>query len=296
MAAYNLFTQVLGNDHSQSVVFLPGFAGSHSTWDKEFKNLSRSYRLVLPDLLGFGYSPKPELSYSLDDHLAALHHTLQSPADKAGPALAPAPLHLAGYSMGTILALAYAAKYPGQVASLALVAFPCYKSEEEARQTLAKNSSLFNRLMTLDTPLAHLTCLVMCQIRPLAMLVAPALARQVPAVVARDSLRHTWSSYSRTLRNVIFKSRPAGWLEQVDCPILVVQGKRDRTAPLQNVLEVTAGRPNILVKVVDGDHNLVFTKSREITAEILTFLQKNPRPALLEGSPTPPADGPVEGC
>src|SRR5262245_38081211 len=95
-----LYTKVIGDAHTASVVFLPGFPGSHDVWNRDFRALSRRYQLIFLDTLGFGASPKPEIDYTLDDHLTAIHATLQ--------ALHINTTHLVGHSMGCLLALAYA--------------------------------------------------------------------------------------------------------------------------------------------------------------------------------------------
>jgi pimeloyl-ACP methyl ester carboxylesterase len=180
-------------------MFIPGFSGSHDMWNGDFRALRDRYQLVLLDTLGFGFSPKPEIDYTVDDHLDAIHTTMQ--------ALILHQFHIVGHSMGCLLALAYAFRYPNTALNLALIAFPCYQSQQEAREHI-QNSSLFKRWFALNTPLARIGCLVMCHLRALLMLIASMFASDVPAVAARDALRHTWASYSRTLQHVIFQAQP----------------------------------------------------------------------------------------
>lgn len=73
MASWRLCTKLLGAGHSETIVFLPGFTGSHEVWNPDFQALSQPCRLVLLDMLGFGHSPKPATDYTLDDHLGAIH-------------------------------------------------------------------------------------------------------------------------------------------------------------------------------------------------------------------------------
>ncbi|HUD73133.1 MAG TPA: alpha/beta fold hydrolase, partial [Dongiaceae bacterium] len=47
------------------IVFLHGITGSRRYWEKRVRSLQGRYRLVLPDLLGFGLSPKPRLDYGM---------------------------------------------------------------------------------------------------------------------------------------------------------------------------------------------------------------------------------------
>jgi threonine dehydrogenase-like Zn-dependent dehydrogenase len=47
-------------------------------WNDDFRALRATYKLILLDALGFGRSPKPDIEYTVTDHLAAIHQTLQS--------------------------------------------------------------------------------------------------------------------------------------------------------------------------------------------------------------------------
>jgi pimeloyl-ACP methyl ester carboxylesterase len=265
MHSVTLYAQTLGADHAETIVFLPGFAGSHHVWNRDFQALSAHYRLIFIDTLGFGLSPKPEIAYSIDDHLAAISTTLQS--------LDVRRSHVVGHSMGCLLGLAFAHRFPERITKLALLALPYFQNETEARATI-QQTSWFNRWLALDNPLAHTACALMCRIRPTMLLIAPLLSPDVPAVVARDALRHTWTSYSRTLRNVIIRARPQEWLRTIPQPILIVQGTDDHIAPIDNVRRGIAGHANVRLIALAAGHQLIFTHSGIIARELMHFLQQ----------------------
>jgi pimeloyl-ACP methyl ester carboxylesterase len=265
MPSVTLYAQTLRADHAETIVFLPGFAGSHDVWNHDFHALSAQYRLIFIDTLGFGLSPKPEIAYSIDDHIAAISATLQS--------LGVRRSYVVGHSMGCLLALAFADRFPERVTKLALLALPYFQSETEARATI-QQTSWFNRWLALDNPLAHTACALMCRMRPTMMLLAPLLSPDVPAVVARDALRHTWTSYSRTLRNVIFRARPQEWLRTIPQPILIVQGTDDQIAPITSVRRGIASLANVRLIALAAGHRLIFTHSGVIAREIMHFLQE----------------------
>lgn len=264
-----LHTESLGPaDASQAVVFLHGLAGSTASWLAPFRALAPVRRVVLVDLLGFGQSPKPAIAYTLDDHLMALHATLTG--------LGIARAHLVGHSMGALLALAYAARFPHAVQGLVLLALPWYTHPDEARQKIGAQS-LFNRWLALETPLAHLACTAMCRLRPWLTPLMPHLVRDVPAQVARDVLRHNWLSYSRTMQHVIIEAQPAEWLRQVQVPILVIQGRQDDTAAVAPVQRGIADAPNVALEIVDAGHHLIFTQASELATRLRTFFPNDSR-------------------
>ena len=92
-----LYAKVFGESHAETILFIPGMTGSHASWNDDFQSLSRNYRLVMIDTLGFGHSPKPEIAYSLDEHLSAISDTLKE--------LDVRHVHIVGHSMGTLLTL-----------------------------------------------------------------------------------------------------------------------------------------------------------------------------------------------
>ena len=53
------------------IVFLHGLASSSRYWTPGVARLAQTHRLIMPDLLGFGRSPRPfSASYSPEEHVA----------------------------------------------------------------------------------------------------------------------------------------------------------------------------------------------------------------------------------
>lgn len=253
-----------GEAAAPTVLFIPGMVGSSASWTAPFRALARNRRLLLVDLLGFGYSPKPEdADYSLDDHLQALRSTLR--------ARGVIQVDVVGHSMGALLALAYAARFPNEVRRIALLGMPWYRDEMEARHTIAR-SSLFNRLLALDTPLAHFACTLMCLLRPVLLPLMPWFMRNVPPMVARDALRHRWWSYSRTLKHLIIESQPPDWLRGLRPPVLFVHGTRDGVALLSNLKQGLADHADAVLEELDAGHDLIFTHAQAIASHLDRFL------------------------
>jgi pimeloyl-ACP methyl ester carboxylesterase len=258
---FYLSAKVLGESHSTTVLFLSGFVGSSEVWDAHFQGLANQYRLIMLDTLGFGRSPKPDIEYSLAQHLEAIDHTLEHYGAER--------VHIVGHSMGCLLALAYANRYPAKAGRLALLACPAFDDEQQARRSIG-TASLFNRWLAMDTPVARWACALMCTLRPALLPLAPHLVRHVPAVVAKDALRHNWQSYSRTLRNVIFQAETHRWMLQIGGPILFIHGTQDKTAPYANVQRYVH-LPNVRVLTLEADHGLIFTHGRLIASELAEF-------------------------
>lgn len=258
-----LCAKVIGTSGPETILFIPGLTGSSESWDENFQHLSQQYKLVMIDTLGFGHSPKPDIGYTLDDHLQSIRETLTQ--------LEINRMHLVGHSMGTLLALAYACHFPESIEKIVLLALPLFESEQEAREHIS-HSSLFHRFLAMDTPLAHIVCSIMCAVRPLLLPIMPMLVSNVPPMAAEDSLRHTWLSYSRSLRNLIFGAETIKWLREIKQSVLLIHGRQDTTAPLENVKNRLGLLNHAELIELDAGHDLVFTHSRELAEAVRNFL------------------------
>lgn len=105
------------------VILLHGIASSSVTFEKLLPLIQDSHRCVAIELLGFGDSP-PGVEYTVEEHVAAIGHTIRS-------LKLTEPFTLVGHSLGSLLAARYAAMRPKEVGHLVLVSPPVYLSPGE---------------------------------------------------------------------------------------------------------------------------------------------------------------------
>ncbi|HQR03207.1 MAG: alpha/beta fold hydrolase [Proteobacteria bacterium] len=101
------------------VVFLHGSASGASAYSNFKLNypelVAAGYRVVLPDLVGYGFSSKPEnAEYTLDFFVDCLHKTLKT--------IGVTRYSLLGNSLGGAVALQYTLSYPEHVEKLIIMA------------------------------------------------------------------------------------------------------------------------------------------------------------------------------
>ena len=118
-------------------VLVHGSTGGSRHWAKVAPALVAHHRLVMPDYAGGADTVDPGGPLEVDD-LAA---QVLGAADAAGAAT----FHLAGWSLGSVVAAAVAAAAPGRVRSLALV---CGWARTDAR--LRFTMDLWQRLLAAD--------------------------------------------------------------------------------------------------------------------------------------------------
>src|SRR4051812_7302558 len=73
-AAPPLYAREEGAGHA--ILFLHALGASGRYWHGRLGPLATECRCLMPDLLGFGRSPKPDVAYTIEDHLAAVQAML----------------------------------------------------------------------------------------------------------------------------------------------------------------------------------------------------------------------------
>ncbi|MDQ2788142.1 MAG: alpha/beta fold hydrolase [Chloroflexota bacterium] len=253
------------------ILFLHALGASSRYFAGRLGTLPLAYHCVMPDLLGFGRSPKPEIAYTVEDHLAALQRTL----DRLR--LTDQPIVLVGHSLGAILAVEYAARFPDQVRGLVLLALPLYRSRDEAQRYIIAHGAWMARMTVLNGRIAHTIHMVMATFRPLVALLAGRLTTGLPPEIAEDAIRHTWASYSGTLAHCVLSHDLAPALRALPrIPILAVHGDADPAAPLAAVQTLAGQMPTITLHILPGQHHLFLTQHHTCLAAIEGFLTALP--------------------
>lgn len=110
-----------------TVLLIHGIGTSWKSWQDVAAKLPRDVRVLAVDLLGFGKSPKPNWKpYNVKDQTDSIITTLLR-RGLFGPVI------IAGHSLGSLIAIEMARRYPLTVRSLVLVSPPLYRNSETDR-------------------------------------------------------------------------------------------------------------------------------------------------------------------
>lgn len=104
---------VEAGEGEETVVLIHGLSGSSRWWKRNIPMLAERFRVVVPDLIGFGRSRCPGPLPAMPDVAAVFAKWMD--AAQTGP------VHLVGHSMGGHLAVHVAARHPGRIRRLVLV-------------------------------------------------------------------------------------------------------------------------------------------------------------------------------
>lgn len=98
---------------TQIIVMIHGFGADTSNWPRFAKLFVDDYRIIVPDLIGFGESDKPmSLSYDYESQAARVHQFISQ--------LGIQQYHVVGNSMGGAISAVLAYKHPQAITSAAL--------------------------------------------------------------------------------------------------------------------------------------------------------------------------------
>lgn len=105
------------------LIFIHGVGLDHAMWEFQVKPFERHYRVITYDMMGHGESEKPHGPYTLSQFVAQLDELMKGLDIKAA--------HIVGFSMGGLVAQAFAAQHPDKAASLIVVSSVAKRSEEQ---------------------------------------------------------------------------------------------------------------------------------------------------------------------
>ena len=120
-----------------TVIFLHGFCESKELWKNFESHLSSDFRVISPDLPGFGESrPMPGDNWSLEDVANSLKQwTDDQGLDK---------FTLIGHSLGGYIALAFAKNYPDKLDAIGLFHSSIFEDTAEKKEIRSKTVEFIN--------------------------------------------------------------------------------------------------------------------------------------------------------
>lgn len=265
----------------EDVLFIHGFISSSSFWTETvFPNFSAEatsrYRFLAVDLLGFGRSPKPADSlYTLREHVDMIERSVLKRYRVRS-------FHIVAHSLGSILALALAVKYPDAVKSLTLLAppyFPVPKGEQGTQYVLRRVAP--RRVWPMIKLGASLACwyehisrtvsLLMCKHhRFWEFLFRLFTCNRVRTFLMEGFFCHTHNAAWHTLHNIICGSagKIEGYLDVVRermraCEVTVLHGWNDDLLPVSCSAAVKARVPRANVRLIKGKDHITIVVGRQ---------------------------------
>ena len=260
-----LHIEYLEGGKGEVLILLHGFGANKDNWTRVAKYLTPYFRVIAPDLPGFGESSRNvEVSYSYSDQVDRLHEFVK--------ALKLEVFHLGGNSMGGNLAGNYTAKFRKEISSLWLIATAGIVSPQP--------SELFRMLKAGNrNPLVVENEEEYDQLLDFIFVNKPFIPGAIKRHLVKDAINH------QPLNQIIFKQiasiDPDNFvpleilLKNIQTKTLILWGDNDRVLHVSGAKILESAMPNAKIVIMKNVGHVPMVEKPEESANIfLKFMEK----------------------
>lgn len=250
----------------QTIIMIHGFRGTHHGLAKIARALGDEYRLIIPDIPGFGEGEQLD-DYSLDSYVHWLHRCMSQQHLTSPPILL-------GHSFGSIITAAYAAKYPSTIEKLILVnpiGAPALKGPRAILIQLAIFYYWIGKKLPAKLARSWLGA------RPMVMMMSVAMAKTNDKALRKyihsqhlryfsqfHDARSVSESFTTSTNHSVRDVAPA-----IAVKTLLVAGDKDDITPIQTQKELVALFPDAQLKVIEGVGHLTHYETPDQVAHLV---------------------------
>lgn len=248
------------------IVMIHGLRGTHHGLDLIAKTMP-GFRIIIPDLPGFGISPKLDIEHSVDNYVGWLKRFMLDLKLKEPPILL-------GHSFGSIIVGYYAKKYPDTISKLIMVNPIGVSALEGAKAVLTQIAVFYYWLSRVLSESAG-TKLLSSKFSVMAMSITLAKTRdkKLRAFIHDQHLQHFSTFADRRVANEAFDASIHKTVRDVakniSVPTLLIAGAQDTVTPLKKQRELVKLFKNARLEVIDGTGHLTHYEAPEKVAELI---------------------------
>lgn len=238
--AGNVELSVIDRGQGLPILLAHGFPLDHTMWQGQIDELSKTHRVIAPDLRGFGASQVISGTTTMEqfaDDLAALLDALQITQ----------PIVFCGLSMGGYVAWQFWRRHAARLKGLVLCDT---KSKADTSEAAAGRMKMVDHVLRAGAE-------VVAEAMP-AKLFAPATYEKSPQVVARikETIGRTApEGIAAALRGMAVRPDMSGELRYIKVPALVVVGQHDSISPVEEMRDIANALPDShFVVIPDAGH------------------------------------------
>jgi pimeloyl-ACP methyl ester carboxylesterase len=250
------------NDNSKLpvIVMIHGLRGTHHGLDLIAKPLTK-YRVIVPDLPGFGISKPFENEHYIENYVKWLKKFMSDLKLKEPPILL-------GHSFGSIIVGHYAKEYPDTISKLILVN-PIGVSALEGSNAILTQIAVFYYWLSRVLSESVGTKLLSTKFSVMAMSITLAKTRDknLRAFIHDQHLQHFSEFANRRVANEAFKASIHETVRDVapgiTVPTLLIAGELDDITPLKKQRELVKLFPNARLEIINKVGHLTHYETPE---------------------------------
>jgi 3-oxoadipate enol-lactonase len=222
--------------HGPALVFLHAYPLDHSMWQTQLEAFSGRYRVVTPDVFGFGGS-QPTRPWTMPEMGEALLELLNH--------LKIDRCTLAGLSMGGYIAIPFALAHPDRIERLVL-AHTRARADIEAEKTARNDMIAALRKEGLGS----------LPDKIIPRLVAATASEDVRKFVRDSIMRGSAEACIHAVTAMRDRVDQTANLDKIPCPTLVITGDADAIIKVEDSKTMAAAIPNGELKIIAGTGHL----------------------------------------
>lgn len=244
-----------------TLLLLHGIGNNGHAWDDIIHKLPDDVRIITIDLLGFGRSPRPHrIEYSAHEQARSILRAYLSLG-------VPGRVTIVGHSLGSLIAVEIAKRYPLLVKSLVLVSPPFYRPEDpNTKQLLIRPDAMLRKIYRAVEKQPD----EFVQLASVAMKYK--LVNQVFSVTDENV-----ASYMATLQTAIVNQTSMNDVEKLSLPITIVHGRLDPLVVTRNLRYLAKTIPNVTLRHAISSHELSGTLVPAVSRAITEHITKAER-------------------
>lgn len=245
-----------------TIIMIHGFRGTHHGLMPIAKKLD-GFSVIIPDLPGFGRGARLK-DYSLDSYVAWLHGFIHKQKLTQPPVLL-------GHSFGSIVAAAYAAKYPETISELVLVNPIGAPALAGPQKTLTKLAVLYYKI---GAKLPEKAAYRWLSLKPIVRVMSVTMAKTNDKELRRfihqqhdqyfsrfHSAQSVLEGFQTSISHTVRDSAP-----HIPVPTLLIAGSLDDITPLGDQYALAKKIPKARLKVIDNVGHLTHYETPEAVA------------------------------
>ena len=236
------------------LVLIHGFGSSEVDWELQVPALKDRYRMIMPDLRGFGQSSKDVGPHCMEQLVSDLRALLEH--------LEIERFSLLGYSLGGVVSFAFSVEEPERIERLILVnTWPSFRPT-----TLRKKWEVFMRR----------TLVRMSGMDKMAKVLGKRLFPEEGQELLRSTFEERYAKNDKSVYLELLQTLPTWSVRDqiggLTMPTLVIGAEHDYT-PHSEKEAYVADMPNATLELVEGSrHGTPFDRTEYFNARVLEFM------------------------
>ncbi|HVD98199.1 MAG TPA: alpha/beta hydrolase [Cytophagaceae bacterium] len=235
------------------LILIHGFCESRELWKYCEKPLASHYRVIIPDLPGFGESRLEASDISIDYHAEQIKHLLD--------ALRIEQCIMIGHSLGGYVTLAFAEKYENRLKGFGLFHSTAFADSEERKENRNKTIAFIEKYGVATFAQSFVPPLFSLRNRERLKSEIEDLVRIAASSSEAGVIETTIAMRDRPDRTSVLKN--------ANVPVLLVVGKKDGTIPLEKNLEQCHLAKHSIVHFIQDAGHMGMIENKEEAQKIL---------------------------